>query len=220
MIPKPHRPPEEGVDSWLMSYADMITLLLCFFIIFVSVSVPKQDKITEIADGMSGKFGAVMHSTPFKDAVSAMRLAVERHELYHDVAIENSTTGMAMELATEKFFVHGSAEFDTANKPKLDELFLILKNSDLVNFAIVIESHTADLPTENGLYPTNWDLSAARAAKIARMMVDEGFPAKQLQAVAMADAHPKVPNRDKDGKAIERNQETNQRVVVRLSRIQ
>jgi outer membrane protein OmpA-like peptidoglycan-associated protein len=52
------------------------------------------------------------------------------------------------------------------------------------------------------------------------MMVDAGFPPAQLQAVGLAGAHPKVPNRDKDGNAIARNQATNQRVVVRLSRLQ
>ncbi len=220
MIPKPRRVAEDNIDSWLMSYADMITLLLCFFIIFVSVSVPKQDKITEIADGMSGKFGAVMHTTPFKDAVNSMRLVVEKNELYRDVAIENSISGMAMELASGKFFKQGSAEFDVTNKPALDELISILRKSDLVNFSIIIESHTDDSATGNGLYPTNWELSAARAAKIARMMVDAGFPPAQLQAIGLAESHPKVPNRDKDGNVIARNQETNQRVVIRLSRLQ
>lgn len=220
MIPKPYKPPEDHVDSWLMSYADMITLLLCFFIIFVSVSEPKKDKITEIADGMSGKFGAVLHSTPFKDAVQQLRAIVEKQELYRDVAIDNTGSGMAMELASARFFKEASGEFDASTKPILDQLLAVLQQADLTGYSILVEAYTADTPTAGGLYPTNWELSAMRAAKIASIMVSNGFEPAKIRATGFGDAHPKVPNRDKDGNPIPRNQETNQRVVVRLLRVE
>src|SRR5688500_2916756 len=113
MIPKrKHKPHEENVDAWLMSYADMITLLLCFFIIFISVSEPKKDKINQIAEGMVGKFGAVNYETPLMGAVRALQTAVETHRLYKDVAIESRSSDLNVELATHRFFRNGGADID------------------------------------------------------------------------------------------------------------
>lgn len=219
MIPKPKKPHEENVDAWLMSYADMITLLLCFFIIFVSVSEPKKDKLTNITDGMVGKFGAVAVSTPLKDAVQSLQQVVEKNELYRDVAIMRTSNGVEMELSSGRFFKQSSAEFDEAIKPKLDDLMAALKQSEVANFNIIIESHTDDTPTSGGLYPTNWELSSVRAAKIARIFVDNGFNPQQLKPTGYGDSKPKVPNRDAKGNAIEQNQLKNQRIVIKLERV-
>jgi chemotaxis protein MotB len=59
MLPPRKIQPEENTDSWLMSYADMITLLMSFFVIFVSVSEPRKERITMLSSGMGGKFGTV-----------------------------------------------------------------------------------------------------------------------------------------------------------------
>ena len=53
MIPIRRQHTEENIDSWLMSYADMITLLLCFFVIYASASEPKKDKMSAVAEGMA-----------------------------------------------------------------------------------------------------------------------------------------------------------------------
>ena len=61
MIPPKKYIQEDNVDSWLMSYADMITLLLCFFVIFVSASEPKKEKLSAVTEGMLGKFGSGLY---------------------------------------------------------------------------------------------------------------------------------------------------------------
>src|SRR5476649_2361412 len=99
MIPRRHKPNDEGnVDAWLMSYADMITLLLCFFIIFVSVSEPKKDKIAAIAEGMAKQFGSVDLSTPLDGTFRSLQAVIEVHKLLKDAAIEKSESAIAMEL--------------------------------------------------------------------------------------------------------------------------
>lgn len=216
MIPKPKPKGEENVDSWLMSYADMITLLMCFFIIFVSVSEPKKDKLSEIADGMAGKFGSVEYETPLMGAIRSLRTVIEEKRLYKDVAIQARSNGLLLELSTRKFFKDGGAELDEATVPELDTLLEAMKQSDLTNYNIVIESHTDDVPPKSGLYRTNWELSSVRAAKLANFMAGENFLPSHLRAVGYGDTRPEVPNLDAEGNPIVKNRDRNQRIVIRL----
>ncbi len=216
MIPKRATKHEENVDSWLMSYADMITLLLCFFIIFVSVSEPKEDKITEIANGMAGKFGAVEYTTPFTSAARSLQSTVEKRSLQRDVAVTGTTTGLGIELGTQRFFDGGGADIAPQMLPVLAEMLASLKEVDLATYSITVESHTDDTPPQSGLYKNNWELSSVRAAKLADYFIQQGFPANRLKAVGYGDSRPKVPNLDARGNHIEENRQRNQRVTITL----
>ena len=89
MIPKRPAKHEENVDAWLMTYADMITLLLCFFIIFVSASEPKKDKFKQITEGVQSTFGAVENTNPFVDVMRALQTAIESKQVYKYVSVKN-----------------------------------------------------------------------------------------------------------------------------------
>lgn len=216
MIPKRPQKPEDNVDAWLMTYADMITLLLCFFIIFVSVSEPKKDRLSQIAEGVAGKFGAVDTSTPFITAAHALKAVVEKNRLYKDVAVEGMTNALSIELATHRFFKSGGADIEEAALPVLDEMAATLTQNNMASYTVSIESHTDDTPPQSGLYKTNWELSSVRAAKLAGYLIQKGFPADRIRAVGYADSRPKVPNRDAHGNPIEANRARNQRVTVKL----
>lgn len=216
MIPKRQTKHEENVDSWLMSYADLITLLLCFFIIFVSVSEPKKDKISEIAEGMSGKFGSVQYSTPFAAAMQSAQSAIEKYRLYRDIAVVGGSRSLSIELATLRFFKNGGADFDDAMQPIMLDLVESLKKIELQNYTITIESHTDDSQPHSGLYNNNWDLSSIRAAKMAAYFIKNGIAPNKIKAVSYADSQPKVPNLDDKGEPIPQNRLINQRITIRI----
>lgn len=216
MIPKRPVKHEENVDAWLMSYADMITLLLCFFIIFVSVSEPKKDKVTRIAEGLVGKFGAVEYATPFTAVIRSLHAVIENREVYKDVAVEATSESLSMEMATHRFFQQGSAEIDEASRPVLQELIASMKQGNFAQYTIAIESHTDDTPPQSGLYQNNWELSAVRAAKLARYFSEQGFSADHIKAVGYGDSRPKVPNLDAKGNPIAENRARNQRITIKL----
>lgn len=218
MIPKKHHEQQDNVDSWLMSYADMITLLMCFFIIFVSVSEPKQEQFTAITNGLAGKFGTVDLSTPFQGVFQALEAIGETHQILKDFSIEKSETSIEMELSTHSFFQPNSAELADDKINILKEMVQALHQVDALKCNIIIEGHTSDVPVTGGLYPTNWELSGARASKLVRMFIEQGIPAKHLKAVALGDSHPKVPNLDANGSAILENRLKNDRMVIRLER--
>lgn len=209
---------EGGVEAWLMSYADMITLLLCFFVIFVSVSEPKQDKFSVITEGLVNRFGTVDMTTPLRGVFESMQEVVESHKVLRDVSIEKTETGIAMEIASRALFEPGSAEITAVNLEMLADLVASLKTVDFVDYRIIIEGHTSDEQVSSALFPTNWDLSSARAARLVRYFIEQGIQANRMRAVAYADTKPKVPNRGVGDEPIIENREKNQRMVIKLER--
>ncbi len=216
MIPPHKHQAEDNVDSWLMSYADMITLLLGFFIIFVSVSEPKKEKLSAIKDGVTGQFGSVSLTTPFQGLFRSLQAVVEAKNILNDVAIEKTDKSIVLELSTVSFFKEKSADFDETMVPALQELAAKLKEADFLESRIAVEGYTNDLLVSTDQYPTNWEFSAARAAHVVRFFIEQGLAPSRLSAVGYGVTHPKVPNLDVNGNAIIVNRKLNERVVIRV----
>lgn len=218
-VPQRHRPPEENVDSWLMSYADMVTLLLSFFIIFVSVSEPKREQFTMITRGLANKFGSVDLSTPFNGVFTALSGVIENRQLIRDVAIERTERSIAMELASGTFFKKDSAQLRDDRLEALGDLAEAMKSGHYLDYRIIIEAHTSDVPINTPIYPSNWELSSARAARVVRFFAERGIAPERMVAVGHADTRPKVPNIDGSGRPIEANRDLNQRIVITFERV-
>jgi chemotaxis protein MotB len=218
MPPKRHKQ-EDNVDSWLMSYADMITLLLCFFVIFIAISEPKKEKIQAITESMAGKFGAIDLATPFQGAYKEIQGVIEQSQLLKDMDVQRTKNGVIIEMSSGSFFKQGSIELESGRMESLSQIAVILKNIDFLDYRIVIEGHTSDEPVKNGAYPSNWEFSAAQAARLARYFVEQGVAAKRLAVMGFADSDPKVPNLDANGNAIMENRNKNERIVIRIDRV-
>lgn len=219
MIPPRKDHQSEHSESWLMSYADMITLLMCFFIIFISVSAPQNDKFSEITKGLASKFGSVDMSTPFQGVFQSLQAVVESNQVFHDVSIEKSERSISMELASNSFFKKNSADFDEKKLQLLSEMIDAFNKIDYMDYRITIESYTNDIPVNTPLFPSNWELSSARSAHMVRFLISHGVEANRLKAVGYGDSRPKVPNIDIDGSPITENREKNERLVIRLERV-
>lgn len=216
--PKKKVLPEENVDSWLMSYADMITLLMSFFVIFVSVSEPRKERITMLSSGMGGKFGTVEVSTPFDGVMGNLQGVIESSKLFRDITIAHNERAIEMELSSNTFFKPSTAELDESKLPLLAQIIAQLKTIDFIDYHINIEAHTSDVKPQSGLYTTNWDLSSARSARMVRLFIENGIKAESLKAVGLGESHPKVPNLDMNNNAIPANREKNERILIKLER--
>jgi len=220
MMPPSRRPhQEDNVDSWLMSYADMITLLLCFFIIFVSVSVPRKEDLSAIAESMGAKFGTVDLSLPFKGIFTAEQAVVEKQGLLKDVAITGNATTIDMELSGIAFYQPDSAEFNDTKMAALNAMVDALKGVHVLNYRIIVEGHSSDAPPRNAIFPSNWEFTSARASRMVRFFIEQGIPADHLKAIGYADTVPKVPNLDASGQPIPENRAKNERIIIRLERV-
>jgi len=218
MLPPRKHVQEDNVDSWLMSYADMITLLLCFFIIFVAISEPKKDKLSAVAEGLAQKFGVVDLATPFQGILHSLQAIAETHKVLRDVAVEKTPTSIDMELASDKFYKTDSAEFNPEMLPMLLDIAATIKSIDYIETRITVEGHTSDAPISSVIYPSNWELSSARAARLVRFFIEQGIKPERLRTIGYADTKPKVPNLDGRDKPIPQNRAKNQRVVIRVER--
>lgn len=209
----------EDTESWLMSYADMITLLLCFFVIFVSTSEPKEDKLAAATRGMQARFGAVDLSTPFQGALRNVQGVIEKYAAHQEMSVEKKENGLQIEISTSRFFVPNTAELSAARIPMLMEMTNGIKSKEFQTYDIIIEGHSDDVsPAKGGFYPTNWELSAARAVRMVRFLEEQGFEGRRLRAEVYSENDPLVPNIDKQGNPIIANRERNRRLVIRLER--
>ena len=92
----------------------------------------------------------------------------------------------------------------------------MLRANRYKRFRIVVEGHTDDIKIQSPLYPSNWELSAARAAAVVQEFIKIGINANRFQAVGMADIAPKYPNMTMDGEPIPENRIKNRRIAIHV----
>ena len=253
-----------------MTYADMITLLLCFFAIFLSISIPKKavPQNMEIAQPMplpvpptvlEGSVERAHQPTQIPVAaisaevdepppranaipVKADASSVEASEAPSQTVVDTrpfaqseivdilKSQGRAdieqkgdrittLEISSAAFFDSGSAALSKAGESILRDVAVDLKSDKLKDYQITVEGHTDDTPINTPRFPSNWELSTARASAVVHFFLDQGIPALKLRAAGYADTFPKAPNRDANGNAIPENQTQNRRVVIKMEKI-
>ena len=225
---------EPGVDDWLMTYADMITLLLCFFAVFLSVSQPKTEKMEQAQKEVKKVFANPedIHQTSVEDVLpdnlpsgNGILPAYKDGNPFglistnRNIEIKPGDRLTTIEMNSSAFFDSGSAILNEEGLKILSNIAGIIKDDKFADYRVIVEGHTDDVPIQTLQFPSNWELSTARAASVVRLFIESGFPAKRLQAAGYADTFPKVPNRDEAGKAIPLNQAKNRRVLIRLEKI-
>ncbi len=215
-----HRKREEPEDEgWLITFADMCVLLMCFFVLLFSISKPDEKQFEKIADALriKGFFNdAIPTEDPYEKLKKQLTVSLGASGFDKFMAATETPTSIDVELASTAFFVAGSAKFSPEALPMLEMLagqILPLAKAEIV---ISVEGHTDDSPVNSAQYPSNWELSSARAANVVRYLIDKKFPPQKLRAVGLAATKPKAPNRDAAGTPIPTNQDLNRRVVVRM----
>lgn len=214
MIPKRPHTGEDNVDSWLMSYADMITLLMAFFVVFVATSEPKHERLVAATNGMREQFGVVSFETPYDGMYKSLIGSVASHKADRTIGVSKTANAVEIELAALTFFRPGGVEITEAGQPALQDIAAIVGKGALREYNVVVEAHSSPATQPISAYASSWDLTAARAAVVVRLLVAEGLDAKRLSARGLADTQPLLPNTDAKGNAIAENEAKNERVVI------
>ncbi|PZP86366.1 MAG: hypothetical protein DI582_03225 [Azospirillum brasilense] len=220
MLPKrPPRKEDEDTDAWLITYADMVTLLLCFFVIMFSMSTPNGELMEKMAESlrMEGFYqDEKVITDPFEALQKDLSLALGASGYDQFIAISEQDDAVSMELASSSFFERGSNKFSKQALPMLKALSKQLMTFASKDVVIEVEGHTDDTPIATAQFPSNWELSSARASNVVRFFAAQGFPENKLRAIGVGSTQPKAPNRDNTGNPIPANQEINRRVVIKL----
>ncbi len=222
------RPEEPTAPVWALTYADMLSVLLVFFVLLISYSNMDLARYRAMAASLKQAFGAgapesadpslgASSDRGIAPGATGARLGVEK-DLANlvrkfgpggPIQILYSPEGVRLRIAGGILFEPGTTAVRAQSLSLLADLSRILARYP---YQIWVEGHTDDLPIKSPVYPSNWELSAARAGSVVRDLISDGVPPERLTAVGYADTKPVSPNDDAAGRA------RNRRVELLLSR--
>ena len=202
--------PPRGAPLWMTTYGDMVTLVLTFFVLLFSFAQIDKDKYIQIANSLRGALGGktgVLQSgntvmddqsgeqTPavvteeFKEIMAKLETDIDKTgniEIYQD------QRGLVISFKEKLFFAIGKADIRPEALDVLNKIGQILKGD---RHQIRVEGHTCDLPIRTSIYPTNWELSTARATNVTRYLIERvGLSPERLSVAGYGPYRPIVEN--------------------------
>jgi chemotaxis protein MotB len=199
-----------GMMRWLLTYADMITLLLALFIILFSISTINKVKLQRLVRDLGGGFNSQdainnppngMTTATTKDDLQAMQAQLQtyisKNQLQNQVQTKISRDGKKRELvitllSDKQLFDSGKADLKDGTKKILNEVYAQLKARQN---EVRVEGNTDNVPISNSQFPSNWELSSARATGVARYFVEnDGLAARRISALGYGEYRPKYAN--------------------------
>jgi chemotaxis protein MotB len=204
-------------ESWLITYADAITLLMAFFVMLLNFSKIDIPSFEKTAAGIKNEIGmGKKEFSPISILEANIKDVVTEMQADKVVKTYTDDNGIVIELASSAFYKPGSAKIRKEAKPVLRQIAGFLSSDDYLYYNIDVEGHTDDDPIHTLKFPSNWELAADRATEIVHFFINMGFDPERMMATSFADTRPKVPNRDKNGNPIPKNQAKNRRVMLRV----
>ena len=209
----------EGADAWVMTYMDLITLLLTLFILLLSYSGKGTGEYEQATRAMAEASRGVLKGSdsPVVLPAPVSPLDIMGEDLQQQFAEAGLGTGVEIarkegsldvQLSEKVLFPSGEAHFNPRAMVALRPLFDVLKGTD---FLVAVEGHTDNIPIRTERFPSNWELSSARAISVVRHLIEEGVEASRLKAVGFADTRPLADNTSEEGRA------KNRRVTLVIS---
>ncbi|HMM05470.1 MAG TPA: OmpA family protein [Clostridiales bacterium] len=216
---------EENTESWLLPYSDLMTLLLAVFIVLFAVSKVDVEKAAQMSekfrDAMLNESAAQGSKTETTNAgeITEEELMeyLEQEELEDlqkikeeiDKELEEQGLGTSVTTTLEKrglvisfnnavLFESGSAAVKNQN---IGALLTVAKTITTLDSFIRVEGHTDNVPIHSGVYPSNWELSSARAATVVRLFVSQNIPSDKIVAVGYGENRPVADNSTASGRA-------------------
>ncbi|KWR84427.1 MULTISPECIES: flagellar motor protein MotD [Pseudomonas] len=240
MARRPPREEHENHERWLVSYADFITLLFAFFVVMYSISSINEGKYKILSETLTGVFNQPDRSIkPIPvgddrprttqqpndamqqggednvDGDPLTQIADAVREQFGDLIGSDQLSVRGNELWIE-ITLNSSLLFPSGDAMPADAAFGIVEKVARIlapyQNPIHVEGFTDNVPIHNAQYPTNWELSTARAASIVRLLAQDGVAPSRLAAVGYGEFQPVADNASAEGRA------RNRRVVLVISR--
>ncbi|GAW92926.1 OmpA family protein [Calderihabitans maritimus] len=225
---------EQGAPAWMVTYSDLMTLLLVFFVLIYSFSVLDVQKFKAFIASFPG-VGVLDKGTapldweqkfaegntpgveenlprpesrldPLVGVYALIQQYLQEKGLEEDVLATYEDRGIALDIKERILFDSGKADLKPEAKEFLDGLAGLL--SKLPN-QISVEGHTDNRPINTVEFPSNWELSAARASRVVRYFTEKhNLDPRKFVVVGFGEYHPVAPNDTPE------NQAQNRRVVI------
>lgn len=234
MKKRKHAEEHENAERWLLTYADLITLLLAFFIMMYVFSKNDAQKYDEVAShlktifsggtGLAGR-GSVTATSPIDMPSKGASSGEIKRQLEgefmdsnrnktggENISVLADERGVVIRVLDKAFFDEGKAELKDGAKNALDKIVPIIKN---VDNHIRIEGHTDNVPINTNEFKSNWELSVRRATEVVRFFVEKrGLPPERVSATGYAEYRPIVKNDSYKNRASNRRIEI---IIIKLN---
>lgn len=209
---------EGNTEEWLVSYADLMTLVACFFILLIAFAkfdpVGFARQTQEVANHFTRE-----ERRPAETPLKVMEQEITMHpELEKRTKVSVKDSELVITFSGSTLFAADEYLLSDDSIILLDTMIDIIRSQG-PNFRILVEGHTDNrTPPKDGPLRSNWALSGARAASVIERFEYYGFDPNNLIAVGHADTKPLLPNTDDEGNSILANQMINRRVDIKVLR--
>lgn len=207
------KPPDEGPDpdAWMVTFSDLLTLLMTFFVLIFATSDPVPEKIQEAFGQSSGVFGLYRRSL-LADIVAVPRRSINQDRLQAfldevgavDIEVEQTERGLVVTLPTDAYFRPGSARLNDQARQRIAQLGELLQYS---SHDMRVVGHTDNREYRSATYPSGWELSLARAHTVLQYLLSQEVPAERLSLVGYGPSRPRYANVSRLGRARNRRVE-------------
>ena len=209
--------------AWEIALADLMTTLMVFFLVMWLLSIVDTDKRQAFVNGLMGQgtSGDVMMDeitgkqveTDAVEPIAELKQPITTDEVKDvlskvdpkDIDVEETEDYTKITLRSDSFFESGRASITDSTREQLEQLGESLAGRDQ---GLTITGYTDSIPINNLQFPSNWELSAARAATIARTFIYMGVDAALVTIEGKADNNPVAPNTTAYGRSL------NRRVII------
>jgi chemotaxis protein MotB len=224
-------------DAFMMSYTALMILLLTFMIVMVTMSTFKEPRFRKAIGSVRGALSFLPHAgadnmamtghagiLPEETLAKALReesLADKEYRKavqnakdtaglpeYEDLEVIETNDGLSIRIWDALIFPSGD---DVIHPEVLPVLDVVAKIAEIRPGRVSVVGHTCDLPISTPRFPSNWELSIARAVSVVKYLSTKGVPADSLFAYGVADTRPLVPNTSREFR------QRNRRVEIYIS---
>ena len=203
---------KDYINRWVISYADFVTMLLALFIVMYAISANDTKhlsmalKKTFNVEQIKEEESIVAQNAKTKTATVEADTTEELYNNFKDkfaddtsLSVVKEKRGIIIRINDTMLFDEGSAIIKTEAKSTLEKIASELKEKEN---PIIIEGHTDSTPIKNEKYPSNWELSTARATNIIKYLTESGLISpKRLSAVGYGEYMPVSENISPEGRA-------------------
>lgn len=205
----------ENVERWMVSYADFVTLLFCFFTAMYAISNVDTSKLGKFVDSMRAAFHdradrgnafAVMEDVQTNlpgdiEVESGVReiLGTLAGGSENSVVVRRESRGVVISIADRNFFEPSTADLNETSKTILDKIAdALMRYPNMIR----IEGHTDNVPVSGSAFPSNWELSSIRAVNVAKYLIgSRNIHPGRIGAVGYSEYRPRAPNDTPEGRA-------------------
>ncbi|HIG40795.1 MAG: OmpA family protein [bacterium] len=200
---------ETGLDSFYVSFGDLMVILCVFFVMLLSMSNIEVGSFEKIKSVMTGKT-----ENTLVELADSLQKIIEKAPGIPGATVQLAKDGVRLDLDTGVLFAMGKAQI---RGEALDSIAPLLKEIRKTQYLIDVEGHSDDVPLYrryDGEVETNWSLSGKRASSVILHLSSFGFSAERLRAVGYADTRSLVDVKGKSGIALEKARARNRRVSL------